>query len=469
MDKNSLIKNSIDDYKKAKSKEKVQGQNIKNIINFMSDKKNKDSLSFIKTFLYTNENNDSSNDTNTKKVIKVNTDNYSKSKNKFIISRNINNIQKMKIKPKENELKNDDNISITEKITKFESRIGNLLNIIDNFEKQFINSPETQRIKDQFKVIMDKKIYKNKNSNNYMHKSWVKTDFNDGLLLNKDNSNAAKNSCLMDIKTINISINNNNYENNYFITQSLQNKNSPHRTKNKKQIYSEKKFNIKINNSSNFKKSNKKSSKKKPTCISNDPKNKINQNQKDKSKLFKLPLDFIINNNNMNNKNIKNNKYNKSQKEFQKPLTDRRDKKININIINIQNKKNKLKSANKKRQNCLIINNNIQGNNDKGKKPSIKKEGAMKSDLLNSKKNLFNKNSASSTLKINSSVNNTINSKRDYKDKNLIKNFNMNKNKESSNNFINFTLNKKKIIKRNNVISFFNNQNNTDNNTQNSH
>ena len=136
MDKNSLIKNSIDDYKKAKSKEKVQGQNIKNIINFMSDKKNKDSLSFIKTFLYTNENNDSSNDTNTKKVIKVNTDNYSKSKNKFIISRNINNIQKMKIKQKENELKNDDNISITEKITKFESRIGNLLNIIDNFEKQ---------------------------------------------------------------------------------------------------------------------------------------------------------------------------------------------------------------------------------------------------------------------------------------------------------------------------------------------
>ena len=93
----------------------------------------------------------------------------------------------------------------------------------------------------------------------------------------------------------------------------------------------------------------------------------------------------------------------------------------------------------------------------------------MKSDLLNSKKNLFNKNSASSTLKINSSVNNTINSKRDYKDKNLIKNFNLNKNKESSNNFINFTLNKKKIIKRNNVISFFNNQNNTDNNTQNSH
>ena len=44
--------------------------------------------------------------------------------------------------------------------------------------------------------------------------SLVKTDFNDGLLLNKDNSNAAKNSCIMDIKNINININNNNFINN---------------------------------------------------------------------------------------------------------------------------------------------------------------------------------------------------------------------------------------------------------------
>ena len=469
MDKNLLIKNSIDNYKKAKSKEKSQEQNIKNVIYFLSDKKNKGSLSFIKTFLYTNENNESSNNPKIKNVIKVNTDNYSKSKNKLIISRNINTSQNTKIEQKENDLKNDDNMSITEKINKFKSRIGNLLDVIDNFEKQFINSQETQRIKDQFKVIMDKKIYKNKISNDYSHKSWVKTDFNNELLLNKDNSNVLKNSCIMDIKNINININNNNYENNYFITQTLQNKKSPHRTKNKKQIYSEKKFKIKINNSTNFKKSNIKASKKKPKCISNDLKNKINQNQKDKSILFKLPLDFIINNNSIKNKNIKNYRHNKSQKEFQKPLTDRREKIKNINTINIQNKKNTLKSANKKRQNCLIINKNKCGNNDIGKKPSIKKDGSMKSDLLNSKKNLFNKNSAPSTLKMNSSVNNTINSKRDYQDKKLIKNFNMNKNKESSNNYINFTLNKKKIIKRNNVISFFNNQNNIDNNTQNSH
>ena len=469
MDKNSLIKNSIDNYKKAKSKEKVQEQNKKNIITFLSDKKNKDSLSFIKTFLNTNENNELSNDKKNQKVIKVNTENYSKSKNKFIISRNINNIQNAKKEQKENFLKNDDNKSIIEKINKFESRIGNLLDVIDNFEKQFINSHEAQRIKDQFKVIMDKKIYKNRISNDYLHKSWVKTDFNDDLLLKKDNSNVSKNSCIMDIKNINININNNNYENNYFITQPLQNKNSPHRTKNKKQIFSEKKFNIKINNSSNFKKSKIEASKKKPKCISNDLKNKINKNQKDKSKVFKLPLDFIINNNSINHKNITNNRYNKSQKEIQIPLTDRREKKININIINIQNKKNKLKSANKKKQNCLIINKNMCGNNDIGKKPFIKKEGIMKSDLFNSKKNLFNKNSAPSTLKINSSVNNTINSKRDYKDKKLIINFNLNKNKESSTNYINFTLNKKKIIKRNNVISFFNNQNNTDINTQNSH
>ena len=469
MDKNSLIKNSIDNYKKAKSKEKVQEQNKKNIITFLSDKKNKDSLSFIKTFLNANETNELSNDTTNKKVIKVNTENYSKSKNKFIISRNINNIQNAKKEQKENFLKNDDNKSIIEKINKFESRIGNLLDVIDNFEKQFINSHEAQRIKDQFKVIMDKKIYKNRISNDYLHKSWVKTDFNDELLLKKDNSNLSKNSCIMDIKNINININNNNYENNYFITQPLQNKNSPHRTKNKKQIFSEKKFNIKINNNSNFKKSKIEASKKKPKCISNDLKNKINKNQKDKSKVFKLPLDFIINNNSINHKYITNNRYNKSQKEIQKPLTDRREKKININIINIQNKKNKLKSANKKKQNCLIINKNMCGNNDIGKKPSIKKDGIMKPDLFNSKKNLFNKKSAPSTLKINSSVNNTINSKREFKDKKLIINFNLNKNKESSTNYINFTLNKKKIIKRNNVISFFNNQNNTDINTQNSH
>ena len=420
MDKNSLIKNSIDDYKKAKSKEKVQGQNIKNIINFMSDKKNKDLLSFIKTFLYTNENNDSSNDTNTKKVIKVNTDNYSKSKNKFIISRNINNIQKMKIKPKENELKNDDNISITEKITKFESRIGNLLNIIDNFEKQFINSPETQRIKDQFKVIMDKKIYKNKNSNNYLHKSWVKTDFNDGLLLNKDNSNVAKNNCLMDIKTINISINNNNYENNYFITQSSQNKRIHHRTFNKKQNFSEKKFNIKISNNSVLKKCNFKTSKNKSKCISNDKNSKIIQNYGDKSKLFKLPIDFIINNK-TNKNNIKNYRYNYSYKEFHRPLTDRKEKNINNKIIDNHNLKNKLKSANKKKNNCLMIKKIMNENDEQVSKPFIRKEGIKKSNLLNSKKNLFNKNFSPSSIQGNNIINNTINGGRANKDKNFVR------------------------------------------------
>jgi hypothetical protein len=469
MDNNSLNKKSIGNNKKTKSQEKVQDQNIKNVLYFLSDKKNNAPLSIIKSFLYTKENNELSNDAKTKKVIKVNTDNYCKTKNKLIVPGNINNAQNIKKELNENDMKTDDNMSINEKISKFETRIGNLLDVIDNFEKKFINSPETQRIKDQFKVIMDKKIYKNRISNDYLHKSWVKTDFNDDLLLKKDNSNVSKNSCIMDIKNINININNNNYENNYFITQPLQNKNSPYRTINKKQIFSEKKFNIKINNSSNFKKSKIEASKKKPKCISNDLKNKINKNQKDKSKVFKLPLDFIINNNSINHKNITNNRYNKSQKEIQIPLTDRREKKININIITIQNKKNKLKSANKKKQNCLIINKNMCGNNDIGKKPFIKKEGIMKSDLFNSKKNLFNKNSAPSTLKINSSVNNTINSKRDYKDKKLIINFNLNKNKESSTNYINFTLNKKKIIKRNNVISFFNNQNNTDINTQNSH
>ena len=458
MDNNSLNKKSIGNNKKTKSQEKVQDQNIKNVLYFLSDKKNNAPLSIIKSFLYTKENNELSNDTKTKKVIKVNTDNYCKTKNKLIVPGNINNAQNIKKELNENDMKTDDNMSINEKISKFETRIGNLLDVIDNFEKKFINSPETQRIKDQFKVIMDKKIYKNKRSNDYLHKSWLKTDFKDDLFENKDNTSVMRNSCIMDIKNINISINNNNYENNYFITQSSQNKNTNHISKTKKHNFSENKFNIKINNSSIFNKSSVKASKKKQKCISNDLKNKIFQNQKDKSKLFKLPLDFIINNNNIKNKNIKNYRYNKSQKEFQKPLTDRREKIKNNISSNTLNIKNKLKSVNKKRKNCLIINKTIGDNNDIGKKPSIKKDGNIKSNLLNSKKKLFNKNLNPSILKVNSSSNNTINSGRNYKDKKFINNSNLAKNKECINNYINYTLNKKKIIKRNNVITFFNNQ-----------
>ena len=153
MDNNSLNKKSIGNNKKTKSQEKVQDQNIKNVLYFLSDKKNNAPLSIIKSFLYTKENNELSNDTQTKKVIKVNTDNYCKTKNKLIVPGNINNAQNIKKELNENDMKTDDNMSINEKISKFETRIGNLLDVIDNFEKKFINSPETQRIKDQFKVI----------------------------------------------------------------------------------------------------------------------------------------------------------------------------------------------------------------------------------------------------------------------------------------------------------------------------
>ena len=280
MDNNSLNKKRLGNCSKTKSQEKVKDQSIKNMIYFLSDKKDNTSISFIKSFIYNNGNNISSNDIQTKKVIKVNTDNSLKSKNKLISLGNINNVQKNTKEIKENDSKKDDNASINEKINKFETRIGNLLDVIDNFEKKFINSPETQRIKDQFKIIMDKKIYKNKKANDYETKSWLKTDFNDEIFSSKDNTSVLKNSCIMDIKNINISINNNNYENNYFITQSSQNKNTNHISKTKKHNYSENKFNIKINNSSIFNKSSVKASKKKQKCISNDLKNKIFQNQK---------------------------------------------------------------------------------------------------------------------------------------------------------------------------------------------
>ena len=109
MDNNSLNKKSIGNNKKTKSQEKVQDQNIKNVLYFLSDKKNNAPLSIIKSFLYTKENNELSNDTKTKKVIKVNTDNYCKTKNKLIVPGNINNAQNIKKELNENDMKTDDN------------------------------------------------------------------------------------------------------------------------------------------------------------------------------------------------------------------------------------------------------------------------------------------------------------------------------------------------------------------------
>ena len=407
-------------YINKKTKEREKEKSIEKLIYFLSDKKENNSSSFINLFLYNNKNNDSPNDISNKKFIKVNTDNCSKSKNKIKSPEKINNDKKTKKNLKEFKKSEDDNMSISEKIDKFESRIDNLLDLINDFENKFIYSEETQRIKDQFYHIMNKKIYKNKISKDYFHKSWIKTEKNNDIFSSQENSNILKDNCFINIKNINININNNNYENNYYITQTSQNIQHPQIFR-KKQNYSEKKINININNNNIFKKSNIKSSKKKKKCISNDIKNKILKNYKDKSKVIKLPLDFIMNNSNTNKNNSKNSRYNHSYKEFQKPLTERNKKDNKYKNNDKDNFDKKIKSANKKKHNCLMINNNSSKNEEIAKKPLIKKEGMKKINLLKSKKKLFNKNITPSSIIRNSLVNNTIIRGKSNNEKKIVK------------------------------------------------
>ena len=78
-------------------------------------------------------------------------------------------------------------------------------------------------------------------------------------------------------------------------------------------------------------------------------KNKTLHNYKDKSKLFKLPLESIANNI-ANKYNLNNSRYINSFKNLQKPLTDRKEKSNEEKIIESRILKNKLKSQNK--NNC---------------------------------------------------------------------------------------------------------------------
>ena len=437
-----------------RNKEVEQEKSLEKIKRFLSDKKNNNSYSFFKNFLYNNTDNESKNDISNKKIIKVNTDNRSKPKNKSISRKNNNSnkTEKKKIKPIIS--LEDDNISIIQKINKFELKIGNLLNLINDFEAKYIQSTETQRIKDQFHNIINKKIYKDRICNDFNHKSWIQTEINNDIIMNKENRSILKESYIMDIKNINISINNNNYQNNYFITQTSHNKYNHHKYFNQKQNSSDKKFNIKINNNSVFKKSLLKSLKKKPKCISNDTKNKIIQTYKDKTKLFKLPLEYIINNNNINKNSINNYRYNNSYKEYKKPLTDRKEKEINEKTNNKKLSKNKLNSENKKGHDCLKINKMMFGKEEKEKKPFIQSEAIKKENLLKTKKIVFNKsNNTTSILKANILGNLSNNRGKSNKEKSNINNINLNQKKDNANN-INYSLNKKKFLKRNNVITF---------------
>ena len=137
-----------------------------------------------------------------KKKIKVNIGINSRTKKNISPQKNIKDSKNQKKKFEDINIKEDENISIAQRITKFESRIDNLLNIINDFETKFIKSPETQRIKEKFSDIINKKIYKNKILNDTLYKSWIKTDYNNNFFKDNENNSILKNSYIMDIKNI---------------------------------------------------------------------------------------------------------------------------------------------------------------------------------------------------------------------------------------------------------------------------
>ena len=462
-----LIKNQIkheNNKKLVESDLKSSNKNIDKMIYFLSDKKERNSFTFFKTFIGNTD--DLSNDILSKKLIKVNTDNKSKSKNNIYNASCINNsVKRTKQKIKSKFLKNEEeDLSMNQKINKFESRIDNLLNVINDFEAKFINSPESQKIKDQFNDIINKKIYKDKNTNNYLFKSFNKNEINNNRLTIKENGTMDLNNIN---NNINININNNNYENNYFITQSIND--ISHKILNKKQNHSEKKLNTNANNSI-LKKSNLKNKKKISKCNSNDLKNKTIHNYKDKPKLFKLPLDSLNNNNNLI---IKNNRYNNSYKDLIMPLTDRKEREIEDNkILESNDLRNSLKNINKKKNNnCVRINKAASSKNEIRRKTFIKKDGSNKLNLFKTKKKAIEKNLTPLSAQGNPLINNTINGGTDinnkYKDKEKSVNGSaefIKKKKKENTEFINYILNKRNIIKGNNTVTVGNNQHEQTNN-----
>ena len=464
-----LIKNQIKHENNKKHKDtdlKSTNKNMDKMIYFLSDKKERNSFTFFKTFIGNTD--DISNDILNKKLIKVNTDNKSKSKNNLYNASCITNSVKSsnpKIKSKFKK-KVEEDLTMNQKINKFESRIDNLLNVINDFEAKFINSPETQKIKEQFNTIMNKNIYKNKIINNNLLKSFNKnkTEGNNNDIL------GIKNNTTMDIKNINninININNNNYENNYFITHSIND--ISHKVLNQKQKFPNKKFSTNSNNGI-LKKSNLKNQKKISKCNSNDLKNKTIHNYKDKSKLFKLPFDSITNN---NNNSTKNTRYNNSYKDLQMPLTDRKEKDIEDNkIIEFNDLRNSLKNINKKKNsNCVKINKAGSSKNQIRSKNFIKKDGTNKVNLFKNKKQVIEKkNLTPSSAQGNPLINNTIGGGIDisnkFKEKEKIVNgsaeFIRMKKKENSE-LINYILNKRNIIKGN-IATSGNNQHDNINN-----
>ena len=342
-------------------------------------------------------------------------------------------------------------------INKFESRIDNLMNVINDFEEKFIYSSETERIKEQLNTIMNKDIYKDKINNDKLFKSFNKQDIYNEKSTVKDNANGTMDlSNINNINNINININNNNYENNYFIAPTI--KELSRSVINKKQNFGDKKFSA---NNSIIKKPNLNSKKKISKCNSNDLRNKSIHNYKEKPKLFKLPLDSITS----NNYTLKNNRYNNSYKDLQTPLTDRKEKDLEDNRnIEFNDLGNSLKNINKKKNICLKQNKAASSKNEIRRKTFFKKEGNNKANLLKNKKKLIKKNLTPLSAQGNPLINNTVNGGIEFINKNKDKEKSVNGSneliklkKKDNSELINYILNKRNIIKGN-ILTPSNNQ-----------
>ena len=466
-----IIKNKIkyDNNRKNHDSYIKSSKKIEKMMYFLSDKKERNSFTFFKTFI--ENNGDMSNEIINKKLIKVKTDNKSKPKNsKYNPGCIANNGRRSnpKIKTKFNINIKDSDASMTQKINKFESRIDNLLNVINDFEKKFIYSPETKKIKEELNGIINKKIYQDKIANNYLCRSYNKNEIKnkiDIFVNNSVNRKERKDNYIMDINNLNININNNNFENNYYITNPIKDKS--HKIINKKQNFSENyKKNIYINNNA-IKKSKIKQKKKLSKINSNDLKNKSIQNYKKKKNIFKLPLESIKNNIAFNKNTIKNNRYNYSYKEFQIPLTERKEKDIDdIKINETNDLRNSIKNINKKKNTCIRINKAVSSKNEIRRKTFIKKdENNNKLNSFKKKKKFLDKNLTPSSSQGNYYINNTINGRivkghkiGNNKNKDKEKSVNgsaelLKMRKKDSTDFIYYILNKRNILKNNKILS----------------
>ena len=447
--KKENIKKNID------SEIKSPNKNMDKLIYFLSDQKERNSFTFFKTFIGNTD--DLSNDILNKKIIKVKTDKKSKSKNNIYNASCLSNsIKRTNPKIKSKFVKKEEDISMNQ-INKFESRIDNLMNVINDFEEKFIYSSETERIKEQLNTIMNKDIYKDKINNDKLFKSFNKQDIYNEKSTVKDNANGTMDlSNINNINNINININNNNYENNYFIAPTI--KELSRSVINKKQNFGDKKFSA---NNSIIKKPNLKAKKKISKCNSNDLRNKSIHNYKEKPKLFKLPLDSITS----NNYTLKNNRYNNSYKDLQTPLTDRKEKDLEDNRNNEFNDLgNSLKNINKKKNICLKQNKAASSKNEIRRKTFFKKEGNNKANLLKNKKKLIKKNLTPLSAQGNPLINNTVNGGIEFINKNKDKEKSVNGSneliklkKKDNSELINYILNKRNIIKGN-ILTPSNNQ-----------